>query len=392
MHSEPAGKHEHLVFTFTDGTTLRYHDTRKFGTMEIVPKGTEMTIPAIAEMGPETSSPTFSSRYLARVGGRSSRPVKSLLLDQKIVSGLGNIYVDETLARAGVHPATQARHLVPQEWDSVVVAARAVIDEAIVQGGTTIRSYVSSLGVSGRFQTELMVHARAGLPCRKCGTPIVKTVVGGRGTYYCPSCQEVKTGKGFVIGLTGGIASGKTAVERLFLKAGIPVSDADRVYKDLSKKGKVLYNEIVHEFGERILRADGEIDFRALGGIVFADPAARSRLNAIAHPRVRESLLSWIADRRREGADDIVVSVPLLFEAGFESFCDATIAVWCSPRIQIERLVARDAISRQEALKRVGAQTPLKLKCARADHVIDNSGTRKELRSEFESVLRLLRS
>jgi len=389
---DPVAKHEHVVFDFTDGTSLRYHDTRKFGTMELVPRGSEMRLPAIDAMGPEPSSPAFSGAYLARRGGKSARPVKAFLLDQNIVSGLGNIYVDETLSRAQIHPATIAKRLVRREWDRVAAAAKAVIAGAVEDGGTTIRSYVSSLGVTGRFQTELAVHMQKGKPCRTCGTPIVKTVVGGRGTYFCPHCQVEKPGKGFVIGLTGGIASGKSAVERLFRKAGIPVSDADAVYKDLSKKGKVLYNEVIAAFGGSIVGEDGEIDRAALGRIVFGDSVARGRLNAIAHPRVREAMLAWIAEERKNGADYVVASVPLLFEAGFDAFCDATVAVWCPPRMQAERLMKRDGMTRPEALRRIGAQMPLKQKTRLATYRIDNTGTRKDLLAEFDGVLASIRS
>ncbi|MFA5006076.1 MAG: DNA-formamidopyrimidine glycosylase [Candidatus Izemoplasmatales bacterium] len=390
--ADPYEKHEHVVFDFTDGGSLRYHDTRKFGTMEIVPKGTEKHLRAIEAMGPEPASPAFSGAYLARKGGASARPVKSFLLDQRIVSGLGNIYVDETLGRSRIHPETLARHLIRSEWNAVAAAAKAVVAQAVEDGGTTIRSYVSSLGVTGRFQTELVVHMRKGLPCHACGTPIVKTVVGGRGTYLCPRCQVVKPGKGLVVGLTGGIASGKSTVGRLFRKAGIAVLDADVVYKDLSKPGNVLYNDIIGAFGEGILAADGSIDRAKLGAVVFADAAARERLNALSHPAVRTAMLAWI-DARKAGGDEIIVaSVPLLFEAGFDSFCDVTVAVWCPPRIQLERLMKRNGLSRADALRRIGAQMPLKQKSLRATHTIDNADGRKALAESFTTTLALIRS
>ncbi len=389
---DPVVKHEHVVFRFTDGSSLRYHDTRKFGTMELVPKGQELRLKAIEAMGPEPASPAFSGAYLARRGNTAARPVKSFLLDQNIVAGLGNIYVDETLFRAAVHPETIAKHLFRAEWDRIALAAKQVIERAVSDGGTTIRSYVSSLGVSGMFQTELKVHMQKGKPCPTCGTTVVKTVVGGRGTYYCPRCQVKKPGKGLVVGLTGGIASGKSAVERLFRKAGFPVLDADAVYKDLSKSGKVLYNDIVAAFGSGILGETGEIDRAKLGAIVFRDAAARGRLNAIAHPAVRAAMLSWIETQKQKGAELIVASVPLLFEAGFETFCDATVSLWCPPRIQLERLMKRNGFTREEALRRIGAQMPLKEKCRKATHQIDNAGTRKQLHEEFEAVLRTLRS
>ncbi|MDP3130659.1 MAG: dephospho-CoA kinase [Bacillota bacterium] len=192
--------------------------------------------------------------------------------------------------------------------------------------------------------------------------------------------------------MTGGIASGKSAVQRLFRKAGYPVLDADAVYKDLSKSGKVLYNDIVAAFGSGIQDAFGEIDRAVLAKIVFQDGAARERLNAIAHPAVRAAMLAWIEDQKRQGAELVVASVPLLFEAGFETFCDATIAIWCPPRIQLQRLMKRNGFTREEALRRIGAQMPLKEKCRKATHQIDNAGTRRKLHEEFITVLAILRS
>lgn len=185
---EPREKHEHVIIEFTDESTLRYDDIRKFGTMEIV--SDESLAQGVAKLGPEPFDDAFTSEYLQAKVSKSSRPIKSLLLDQTIVAGLGNIYVDEVLFHSRVHPTRTGNSLEPFEIAHIVEGCTLILGHAVALGGTTIRSYVSSLGVTGRFQNELSVHTLAGQPCPVCHTTIVKTRVGGRGTYLCPSCQK----------------------------------------------------------------------------------------------------------------------------------------------------------------------------------------------------------
>lgn len=185
-------KHEHVVFHFTDGETLRYHDTRKFGTMELVPRGCEREAKGLCGMGLEPFDESFGGPYLQSMAKTSIRPVKSWLLDQTVISGLGNIYVNEVLFRCRLHPETPVRALETEDFARLAEASRAVLSKAIELGGTTIRTYYSSLGVTGRFQNELNVHEKKGEPCPLCATPIAKIQVGGRGTYYCPHCQPKK--------------------------------------------------------------------------------------------------------------------------------------------------------------------------------------------------------
>lgn len=185
-------KHEHIIFSFTDGSSLRYHDTRKFGTMEIVNKGEEYQIDSIRKMGLEPFEPDFSGSYLQSKVKNSQRPIKVFLLDQNTLSGLGNIYVDEVLFRTNLHPETPVNLLIEDDFNQLAIATKDVLTKAISLGGTTIRSYLSSLGVTGRFQNELMVHMRENQLCFHCQTPIIKIKVGGRGTYLCPTCQKRK--------------------------------------------------------------------------------------------------------------------------------------------------------------------------------------------------------
>lgn len=183
-------KHEHVIFTFIDGTDLRYHDTRKFGRMNLVLKDKIDTVEGVRKQGIEPIDPKLSKEYLYEKFTKSKLPMKTLLLDQTIISGLGNIYADEVLFAAKIHPLKLGVSITLEECDRIVKSSKAIITEAIKCGGTTIRSYTSSLGVTGRFQQNLCVHKRENEECKVCGTLIKRIVVGGRSTYYCETCQK----------------------------------------------------------------------------------------------------------------------------------------------------------------------------------------------------------
>lgn len=185
---EPILKHEHIIFKLADGRTLRYHDVRKFGTMHLLEKENYLEQYPLKNLGPEPKDLEPLDFY--QKIHHSQRAIKAALLDQHIISGLGNIYVDETLFLAQVHPERAALKISKEEAIKLITSARAVLEKAVLLGGTTIRSYTSSLGVHGLFQNELNVHTKAGDSCPICGTTIIKIKVAGRGSYVCPTCQK----------------------------------------------------------------------------------------------------------------------------------------------------------------------------------------------------------
>lgn len=188
---DPIVKHEHVIFTFEDDSDLRYHDTRKFGRMNLINKEELISVEAVKKQGIEPGDISLTGEYLIEKLKNKRLPMKTLLLDQTIISGLGNIYADEVLFRAKVNPLKSGKDLSIEEAQKIVRAAEEVIKEAIEMGGTTIKSYTSSLGVTGRFQQKLMVHKREGEECKECGTTIKRIKVGGRSTYYCENCQKM---------------------------------------------------------------------------------------------------------------------------------------------------------------------------------------------------------
>ncbi|MCC7109473.1 MAG: dephospho-CoA kinase [Deltaproteobacteria bacterium] len=182
-----------------------------------------------------------------------------------------------------------------------------------------------------------------------------------------------------LIGLTGGIASGKSAVARMLRQAGVPVVDADLLAREAVEPGTEALTAIVSRFGPAVLAPDGALDRKALGALVFADEAARRELNAIVHPAVAALAMARLELLRDQGAPVAVYEVPLLFESGLEGMMDATLLVAAPEAAQISRMGSRDGLDEAAARARMAAQLPLAEKRRRATAVIDNDTTLAEL-------------
>lgn len=183
-------KHEHVFFDLDDDTQLRYADVRKFGKMMLIEKDKIYSMKPYTELGLEPWDKELTSAYLKERFNNKTLPIKSVLLDQSIIAGIGNIYADEILFLSKINPLKSAKELTDKNRTDIIKNTIGVLDKAVEKGGTTIRSYTSEEGVTGIFQNDLFVHQRAKEPCRICGSEIIKIRVGGRGTYYCPKCQK----------------------------------------------------------------------------------------------------------------------------------------------------------------------------------------------------------
>ncbi|HIW34038.1 MAG TPA: DNA-formamidopyrimidine glycosylase [Candidatus Paenibacillus intestinavium] len=192
LADEALEKHTHVLFTFTDGTELRYKDVRQFGTMHLFKAGEDMTNLPLSKLGLEPLDDQFTAKVLqSKLQHRTSK-IKPLLLNQELIVGLGNIYVDEALFTAAIHPERTPDTLSVQEWKKLHRAIVDTLARAVEAGGSSIKSYVNGQGEMGMFQHELHVYGRKGEHCPKCARPIHKYVVGGRGTHICTHCQKLK--------------------------------------------------------------------------------------------------------------------------------------------------------------------------------------------------------
>jgi len=190
-----------------------------------------------------------------------------------------------------------------------------------------------------------------------------------------------------IIGLTGGIASGKSTVSEMLKKRGIPVIDADLIAREVVEVGKKAYTEIVNAFGKEILNEDLTINRARLGSIVFQNEDKREKLNSIVHPEVRLEMKRRQEQLISEGAKAVVLDIPLLFESNLKHLVDKVIVVYTGEKNQLERLMKRNNFSKKEALSRINAQMPLKEKVKFADAVINNDGTLEETEQQLENIL-----
>lgn len=186
---EYIGKHDHLVLETGEGRVLSLNDARRFGSVDLVDSDKLDSWPPFAALGPEPLGPDLTPRLLARAFKHRIAAVKLLLLDQRIVAGLGNIYVCEALYRARVHPAREGGKVKPAELKLLVPAIKAVLEESIVAGGSTLRDYARPDGELGYFAKDFAVYGREGEPCG-CGGKVERIVQGGRSSFFCPKCQK----------------------------------------------------------------------------------------------------------------------------------------------------------------------------------------------------------
>ena len=183
-------KHEHVELILDNNIGFRFHDVRKFGKMYLIKKEDTYTVPPLSLLGLEYNDPNLNENYLINKFKNKKLPIKSVLLDQSIITGIGNIYDDEILFMSEISPFRKANEVSLEECHKIINNTRIVLEKAISLGGTTIKSFTSSEGVHGLFQNELLVHGKGGSECPKCHSTLLKVKINGRGTHYCEKCQK----------------------------------------------------------------------------------------------------------------------------------------------------------------------------------------------------------
>lgn len=194
-----------------------------------------------------------------------------------------------------------------------------------------------------------------------------------------------------IIGLTGGIASGKSTVSNLLKAAGFPIVDADLIARQVQQPGSTGLDRLAAAFGAQIIGPDGQLDRSQLGRQVFGDDQARRRLDAIMQPLIRDAIWDSVDSLKRAGAPAVILDVPLLFEQHYDQDCDYVVVVAVDPATELQRLMARNHYSKEAASARIAAQMPLKEKIRRADRVIDNNGSLEETRRQVAQLVEDLR-
>ncbi len=195
-----------------------------------------------------------------------------------------------------------------------------------------------------------------------------------------------------IIGLTGGIASGKSTVSNLLRQAGVPIVDADQITRQVQRPGSPALDKLATAFGNQIIQSDGNLDRAQLGKRVFADAAARQELNQIMQPLIRDAIWQAVDTLKKQNVPNVILDLPLLYEQHYDEDCDLVVVVTVSPETELRRLMARNHYSAAEAKERIAAQMPLSQKVARADVVIDNDASLEQTRRQVAQLVEHLQS
>lgn len=371
---ENDGKHDILRFRLASGRTLSYNDVRKFGTLYLRSEKDGFSQPPLSELGEDALEISVDNLYGQIC--QSKHLIKSLLMDQTIVAGIGNIYADEALFDAKVSPRSKGEDLTFDQVASIVDNNKRIMLEAIEEGGSTIRSYHPSLGMDGRMQNRLLAYGNQG-GCPNCGLPMRRIFLSGRSAHFCPSCQKGK--RPIVIAVTGPIHSGKSTVSKYLNNKGFALFDCDIAAKTLYLD-KIVIGEL-RQNGIRVPKKNGEIDFTSLRK-TLANEKKRKIATSILYPHLREKAISFIEEHRNDRF--VIFEIPLYKGSGLEDLVDYLVLVDADIAAREDRLIneGKDA----ETLLAINSKYPLTAVKKEASYTIVNNGSLEELLAKADSL------
>ena len=380
LENEENTKYARVVLHLDNGHKVCYDDSRCFGYLRLSDESSYGKDKEIAKLGPEPWD--ADAKTIIKQVKRMSLPIKSALLSQELMTGLGNIYVDETLFASNIHPLTPAKNISEKEWNVIIKEASRILKEAIVSGGSTIKSYHPGKDIDGNFQSKLLAYGKANTPCPKCGHPFRFIKVGGRGTTFCPNCQELHN-KQIKVAIFGKIASGKSEVLNIFAKANIPTLSSDQVVKELYERKEVI-DKINSTFG-----FEGTcIDKNELRTVLADEPKNIRKLNKIVWPLVRKEVELFLKENN-QGL--VVVEVPLLYESKMDNLFDVIIGVETPIKKQMELLDKREG-NKSTQLKQINKASNCDINKEKADIIINNDSDLNSLNNKVNKIINKLKS
>ena len=381
--NEDNSKYARVVFHLDNNRKLIYDDSRCFGFMKLSNEDNYLLDKGLTKLGPEPFvvddiNPIYKKAQKLRI------PIKSAILSQELITGLGNIYVDEALYRSKIHPHTPTNLISKKQWQDIIDSSCYVMKKAIEMGGSTIKSYHPGKDIDGNFQNELKIYGKAGEICPICGKRFRFITTGGRGTTFCPSCQ-IKIGKPINVGLTGKIASGKSEVMKIFKENGCYTISTDEIVaslynnKEIAKKIEMMFN---------LSFPNDVVDKDVLREYLIDNPKDKKKLERYIHPLVEKETKRLL----EENKDDIrIVEVPLLFQSKMDRMFDTIIIVESSLANREKHQKSRDG-GKASALMKINESNAIDERRLEAEFIISNDGNIKQLRNETQKVINKLKS
>ena len=370
-------KYARVVFHLDNNHKLCYDDSRSFGRMIINDESNYRNEKELSKLGPEPFDVSDVS-FLVNKTKRMNLPIKTALLTQELITGLGNIYVDEVLFASKIHPLTPAKLIKRNEWEKIIEESKRILNAAILAGGSTIKSYHPGKDIDGNFQTSLLAYGRNGQKCVVCHTNMRFIKVNGRGTTFCPHCQ-IKLGKPLRVAIVGKIASGKSAVLNVFKELGYLSLSSDEIVHKLYER-KEIQDLIIKRF-----KLKGDADFlTTLTEDLKVKKQDLERLEKIVHPLVKKEIES---EFKKSSSPLLVAEVPLLFKAKMENMFDVIIGVDISETNQLKRLEIRDQ-EKSAFLKRINDLNNMFEEHRQdLDFVVDNNSDLKSLEKQTKAII-----
>ena len=370
-------KYARVVFHLDNNHKLCYDDSRSFGRMIINDESNYRNEKELSKLGPEPFDVSDVS-FLVNKTKRMNLPIKTALLTQELITGLGNIYVDEVLFASKIHPLTPAKLIKKNEWETIIEESKRILNAAILAGGSTIKSYHPGKDIDGNFQTSLLAYGRNGQKCVVCHGNMRFIKVNGRGTTFCPHCQ-IKRGAPLKIAIVGKIASGKSAVLDIFRKQNYLAVSSDEIVH------KLYEDKAVQDLIVKKLKLKVEDNFlTALTEHLKVKTQDLEKLENYIHPLVKKEIEKEFKNSK---SPLLVAEVPLLFKAKMENMFDVIIGVDINEDVQLNRLQIRDQ-EKSAFLKRINdVNNMFEEHKEDLDFVIYNNSDMKSLEKETNKII-----
>ena len=377
FENEEDTKYARVVFHLDNNHKLCYDDSRSFGRMIISNENDYLKEKEIAKLGPEPFNVSDVSSLINK-SKRLSLPIKTALLSQELITGLGNIYVDEVLFACKIHPLTPAKLIKKAEWESIIKESQRILNAAIIAGGSTIKSYHPGKDIDGNFQTSLLAYGKKGQKCVVCHTNMQFIKVNGRGTTFCPHCQK-KVGAPLKVAIVGKIASGKSKVLSIFKKKDYFTLSSDEIVHRLYEK------EEIQKLIIKKLKLKVDNDFlTTLREHLKVNLKDLEKLEKTIHPLVKKEIEK---EFKKSNSSLLVAEVPLLFKAEMQNMFDVIIGVDIKEKIQLERLKVRDQ-EKSAFLKRINDENNLFDEHRNElDFIINNNSNIEDLETAVDKII-----